>query len=202
MKTIYLIRHGLPEFPNGEALCMGKQYDFPLSAEGRRQAEAMAEKLAALPVEAVYTSPALRCLQTAQPLAERLALEPVVMESLCELYGGLWEGMTRREIHEKYPRHFLPGSHMTPPGGESDQEGWQRGRGALKQMLQQIRDACACVTHSSLIKVIVCAANQMPFGEKRSIQVEHGEIVPLVWDGSSFACPTKAAVGKATHPSA
>ena len=38
MKTVYLIRHGLPEFPGGKGMCLGTT-DIPMAEAGLAQAE-------------------------------------------------------------------------------------------------------------------------------------------------------------------
>lgn len=61
-----------------------------LTEEGQRQAEALAERLAssATNIAHLYTSPLLRARQTAQPIARRLGLIPVVHEGLREIDFG------------------------------------------------------------------------------------------------------------------
>ena len=54
----------------------------PPSELGRRQAERMAAALADGPVDGLYSSPALRCRQTLEPLAARFALPIVAMSEL------------------------------------------------------------------------------------------------------------------------
>jgi broad specificity phosphatase PhoE len=49
----------------------GSPDDRPLTDLGRKQAERIAEDLSARPVDAIYSSPAARCTQSLQPLAER-----------------------------------------------------------------------------------------------------------------------------------
>ena len=65
MKRVYLIRHGLPDFPEGKRMCLGHT-DLPLSLEGRGQAEQMAAGLP--PVTSVFSSPLSRAVQTAQAI--------------------------------------------------------------------------------------------------------------------------------------
>ena len=60
----------------------------PLDAKGRRQAEELVGLLAAFPVDEILTSPALRCVQTIQPLADARGLDPVERAELGE--DGLW----------------------------------------------------------------------------------------------------------------
>ena len=68
---LLLIRHALPirrEVTEGAA-------DPPLSDDGLRQAELLAEYLASEKIDAIYASPLLRAQQTAQPLSIRIGLE-------------------------------------------------------------------------------------------------------------------------------
>jgi broad specificity phosphatase PhoE len=59
----------------------------PLSDLGRRQAQLMCDAIATEPVEALFSSPALRCRQTLEPLAQRFGLEITVIENLRETDG-------------------------------------------------------------------------------------------------------------------
>jgi 8-oxo-dGTP diphosphatase len=60
------------------------QDERPLSDLGRRQAELMAEALSRQPLDALYSSPALRCVQTLEPLAARFGLRVEVEDGLHE----------------------------------------------------------------------------------------------------------------------
>lgn len=59
----------------------------PLSERGRRQAEALVGRLEGFPIDAVLTSRAARCRQTAAPLAEARRLTPEIREELWEEAG-------------------------------------------------------------------------------------------------------------------
>jgi probable phosphoglycerate mutase len=77
---LLLIRHALPiriEGATGPA-------DPPLAELGRRQADALAEWLADEPLDAIYTSPLRRALETAAPLASRHGLVAIVDDDLAE----------------------------------------------------------------------------------------------------------------------
>jgi phosphohistidine phosphatase SixA len=69
---VHLVRHGLagtrPEWPEPDEL-------RPLTPSGLQQAVALADLLATGPVKRVVTSRFLRCVQTVQPLADRLGVE-------------------------------------------------------------------------------------------------------------------------------
>ncbi|HEX2084983.1 MAG TPA: histidine phosphatase family protein [Solirubrobacteraceae bacterium] len=91
---VVLVRHGasaaaIPGQPFPLVLGRG---DPPLSPEGDAQAEAVAARLAAEPIAALFVTPLQRTAQTAAPLAARTGLEPVAIEDLCEIHLGEWEG--------------------------------------------------------------------------------------------------------------
>jgi 8-oxo-(d)GTP phosphatase len=56
----------------------------PLDEKGFKQAEALAESLLHYPVKHILSSPYLRCVQTVEPLAQRLALEVRKVDALAE----------------------------------------------------------------------------------------------------------------------
>lgn len=85
---LFIVRHAdaIPEAD--EIIPSGIYDDLPLSRLGREQALVLAERLGSLNFDALYSSPLRRCLQTAAPLAERLGLQPTVVEDLKEIKLG------------------------------------------------------------------------------------------------------------------
>ena len=57
----------------------------PLDEQGRRQSEALADTLAELGVDGLYSSPALRCVETFEPAAALLGRS---IETRSELFEG------------------------------------------------------------------------------------------------------------------
>jgi probable phosphoglycerate mutase len=76
----------------------GRQPGIDLSEEGRRQAEALADRLADLPVAAVYASPIERTTQTARAVAERHGLEVQALDGVLEADYGEWTGQQLAEL--------------------------------------------------------------------------------------------------------
>lgn len=77
---LILIRHALPErrqVEDGAA-------DPELTTDGHAQAEHMARYLSHERIDAVYTSPLRRAVQTAEPLGHLLDLEPIVVDDVAE----------------------------------------------------------------------------------------------------------------------
>ncbi len=70
--VIYLVRHAKA----GERrVWEGDDEARPLSKLGWKQSEAIAKRLAAKGASSLYSSPYVRCMQTLEPLAERLGVE-------------------------------------------------------------------------------------------------------------------------------
>ena len=78
---LLMIRHGLPI---RRETTDGTPADPELDAAGRDQAERLARWLAPEGVDAVYTSPMRRAMETAAPLAAAVGVEPVVDEEIAE----------------------------------------------------------------------------------------------------------------------
>jgi probable phosphoglycerate mutase len=77
---LILVRHGLPVRIDDA----GGPADPELSDEGRAQAVRLAAWLRRDAIDAVYVSPMRRAIQTAEPLADALGVDPVVDDELAE----------------------------------------------------------------------------------------------------------------------
>jgi 2,3-bisphosphoglycerate-dependent phosphoglycerate mutase len=80
---LILVRHALPRRSRG-----GDGADPELTALGHRQAGRVAEALARVELDAVYTSPQRRARQTAAPLLEARGLAAEVVPGLAEYDAG------------------------------------------------------------------------------------------------------------------
>jgi broad specificity phosphatase PhoE len=95
MTELLLVRHGETDW-NAEGRLQGHT-DRPLNDVGRRQAAALAERLAGDGITAVYASDLSRARETAAILAARLELPVVLDPDLRERDWGNWEGLTGGE---------------------------------------------------------------------------------------------------------
>jgi probable phosphoglycerate mutase len=86
-------RHGESE-ANVQHVYWNQPERFPLTPKGRQQAEALADALADLRFSALYCSPVLRALETAQIVGRRFGLTPQVADGLREYHVGILEGRT------------------------------------------------------------------------------------------------------------
>jgi broad specificity phosphatase PhoE len=102
--TILIARHGESDW-NRERRWQG-QADRPLTERGREQAEALAERLAHVGLDAVYSSDLRRALDTASAVARRQGLDVQELQELREVDVGSWSGLTREGAEERFPEGF------------------------------------------------------------------------------------------------
>src|SRR3954468_18017699 len=120
MATVILVRHGRST-ANVAGILTGRTAGVDLDAVGRSQAERAAERLAAVPLVAVVSSPLARCRQTARLIAAPHALPTKLEAGIVERDDGQWQGRPLRELAEEQlwsvvqPRP----SEAVFPGGES-----------------------------------------------------------------------------------
>ena len=115
---VLLIRHGEPEWVR-DGLSVD---DPPLTERGRRQAEALAERLATEAIDEVWVSPLRRAQQTAEPLAARLGLEPRTFAWLAEIGAPRWDGTPVEVVERVFAETWTrPLDELWDglPGGES-----------------------------------------------------------------------------------
>jgi probable phosphomutase (TIGR03848 family) len=98
MSTVLLVRHGLTAL-TGPVLT-GRTPGVHLDDRGRGQAEALAQRVAALPLAAVVTSPLERCVETVEAItaAQKTAPAQHVDERLVECGYGDWTGKPIKEL--------------------------------------------------------------------------------------------------------
>jgi 2,3-bisphosphoglycerate-dependent phosphoglycerate mutase len=168
---ILLIRHG-----ESQAAHMDKPFplvdghaDPDLAENGREQAERLAQRLAKVPIDALYVTSLCRTAQTAAPLAERLGLTPQVEADLREVNLGEWEaGVFRKMVAENHPiaeRMWAEERWDVIPGAEPAEAFAARTSGALKRIAAAHPDQLvAVVVHGGVIAVLLAmATGSRPF---------------------------------------
>jgi broad specificity phosphatase PhoE len=81
--VVYLARHA---HAGKKAHWQGPDQARPLSAQGRREALGLIDQLRDLPVRRLLSSPAERCLQTVEPLADKLG-QPIELREALGVHG-------------------------------------------------------------------------------------------------------------------
>ena len=168
---LILARHGETE-TNRERLALGRE-DVPLNDNGRRQAAAAGASLSRLPVEAVYSSPLRRALETAEAIAAVHGLPVQVEDGLIEMDVGEMEGLTAPEMRERYGdflrRWFsTEAADLAMPGGESLQQVQDRAWTAVEALrAAHPEGTVVAVSHNFTIHAVLCRALNLPLAHFR-----------------------------------
>jgi broad specificity phosphatase PhoE len=110
MGKIFVVRHGQDE-DNANLLLNGRR-DRPLTALGRKQAEAAAQKLKKYHIDSIYSSPLKRAFETAQIIAKELGISRIQKdENLIERDFGILTGKPYTEV-PKYATKMLSTDHI------------------------------------------------------------------------------------------
>ena len=176
MKKVYLIRHGLPDFPDGKKMCIGTT-DIPMGETGLAQAAQMARMLP--PVTAVFSSPLTRAVQTAQAIGMPVA----VLDGLREMYAGQWDGLTFEQIRQRYPELYAARFHdltIPLPGAEDHAEGLFRFKVAMEEAAKQSPGDFAVVAHGGIIAQFL----QDISGVWK--KPDYAEMISLTWENGHF----------------
>ena len=155
---LYFVRHGATQLTAEDRFSGDTGVD--LSDEGRRQVQRLAERLSGDAVKAIYASPLGRTVETARILAAPCGLTPILRDGLREISHGRWEGLTRREVEERYAEEYSAWEEdpftFAPKDGES-------GLAVLARALPVIREVVVAhpgelvmvVSHKATLRLIL-----------------------------------------------
>ncbi len=157
MALVLLIRHA-----DNDAVgtrIAGRLPGFSLNAAGRAQAQALAERLAAVPIGRVYAGPLERVQQTAALIAERHGLAVHTLAAFDEVDFGEWQGRRFEDLagdaRWRAFNTFRSGTRI--PGGELISEVQTRMVGAIERLLaERAPDVLAIVGHADPIRTVLC----------------------------------------------
>ncbi len=182
MTTLLLIRHALNDLV-GKRLA-GWMPGVHLNDEGRRQARRLAERLADVPLVAIYSSPLERALETAQAIAEVKGLPVQVMEDLGEVHYGDWEGQDLEGLKKTalWPQVQTTPSRVRFPNGEALREVQCRVVNALERIAEVHAgeyDAVAVVAHADVVRLAVAYYVGIPLDLYQRLAVAPASVTVL-----------------------
>jgi alpha-ribazole phosphatase len=160
--NLLLIRHGQTKW-NLEQRFQG-QSDIPLNETGRKQAQALAKRLAAEHFDAIYSSDLQRAIETAKTIcASQIHSDP----RLREVNFGDWEGMVYDEIKAKYPETLVAWENdifkNAPPHGETLEGLAVRVQSMLDELREKHEDQnILIVAHGGVLQTLICLALKLP----------------------------------------
>jgi broad specificity phosphatase PhoE len=156
---VILVRHGQTEW-NSKGIFRGV-IDVELNKNGEQQARLTGEKLSRLCIDAVYSSPLSRSHKTAEIIASFHGHKVKVIESLTDMNFGVWQGLTRVQVKERYPEVFQTWEKRPDMVVIPEAETLSGVRKRIELGLKSILDGhdgrtVVIVSHGLIIKVLLC----------------------------------------------
>jgi probable phosphoglycerate mutase len=190
MTELILIRHGQTELNRRGPIFQG-QIDVPLNAHGLSQADRLAHRLAAEPIDALLCSDLIRTRQTAEPTAQRLALPASPDPALREQHFGLFEGLSFDEVNERHPTDWTAWLRHDPdyevPGGESVVRFHERVTGALRDIARRHAGRrVAVITHGGVLDMVWRTARGLPLRGPRDCPIPNAGLNRLRIERDAF----------------
>ena len=157
MTVLLLVRHGENDWVKKHRLA-GWTPGVHLNENGHAQAAQLAEHLAPLPIKAVYSSPLVRCWETATHVAAPHELDLIEFSEMGEVRYGDWEGEKIEVLSKKKEWHTIQHapSRFEFPAGESMRNVQTRAVNALEQLcLAHPDDMIVVCSHADVIKLVL-----------------------------------------------
>jgi broad specificity phosphatase PhoE len=159
MTKLILARHGETAW-NVEKLYRGRT-DVNLDEVGVKQAELLGKYLSNWELEAIYSSPLKRALDTANIIARYQKVSVYIAEGLIDFDYGEWQSLPEQEAKRLYPTlhnewHTNP-HKVRMPGGESLEDARKRATEVINEVLSKYQGSVVLVSHRVVNKVLICS---------------------------------------------
>ncbi|HEV8432412.1 MAG TPA: histidine phosphatase family protein [Thermoanaerobaculia bacterium] len=184
IEKLILIRHG-ETVHNVDRIAQGWN-DSALSPRGEQQVTALARRIAAMDVDAIYSSTLNRALTSAKAIAKLTSHEITTLDDLREMNYGGWEGQSfldvRKNDEETY-RRWIDDGDVPCPNGESHNDVRRRIEAAVTTM--DGRNVVA-VSHGTAIRIAATALLQLPIGAARHFAQDNASVNIFMRRGDHF----------------
>jgi broad specificity phosphatase PhoE len=185
---LFLIRHG-QSVGNAAGRIQGLN-DEPLTELGREQARALAQRLGVQAVVgALYSSPLLRAVQSAEIIGEALGLDVQVEDRLKEYHPGVVTGMTWEDVQAQYPeiaRRWAEDSWRVPiPGEEGVETFLRRVLAAMEEIVASHSgdQTVAVVAHGGTLSAYLAGLFGLDYRGRQPWVFDNGSLSTVIPDG-------------------
>lgn len=187
---ILAIRHGETAW-NRDTRIQG-QLDVPLNALGQAQARRVGAALAEETIAAIYASDLARARQTAQAIADTSGAPLTLDPRLRERAFGTFEGLTWREIGERWPeqseRWRRRDLEFAAEGGETLPIFYQRCVAAVLELAQaHPGQTVVVVAHGGVMDCLYRAGSRLPLQAARSWTLGNATINRLLYSAEGLS---------------
>ncbi len=177
-RVAYLVRHG--QTASSRRKAYSGRSDIALTELGREQAQAAAQRLAQLGVDAIFTSPLSRARDTAQAIADATGAPMTVDERLTEVDYHAFEGLDRAAARAKFGQAFedwradpfgSPVAGMEPLG-----DALVRARAATADALDA-GERPVIVGHQGILRIVLIALGELAQEDYFTLRLHEAEPV-------------------------
>jgi 2,3-bisphosphoglycerate-dependent phosphoglycerate mutase len=154
----------------------GQEPEAPLTAEGLRQAEQLADFFAEQKVDRIVSSPFERAIASIRPYAARIGIA-------IETDGRLGERVLSAEPLPDWMerlRASFADLDRRLPGGESSREAMERGAGVIEDCRRRPETNTVVVTHGNLMTLILRAYDDH-YGYEEWKSLTNPDVYELCW---------------------
>jgi broad specificity phosphatase PhoE len=159
MAELILARHGETVW-NVEKIYRGRT-DVNLDEVGIKQAELLGKYLSNWELEAIYSSPLRRAIDTANIIAHYQKIGIHIAAGLIDFDYGEWQSLPEQEAKRLYPTlhnewHNNP-HKVKMPGGESLESVRKRAIEVVNDVLSKYQGSVVLVSHRVVNKILICS---------------------------------------------
>ena len=175
MSRLLLARHGNTTGNSAERFW--GQTDVELSEAGVRQAEQLGNRLAGEKIDAIYSGRLRRASATAGIIASHHQMEVITCPELLEINFGEIEGLSFREIGQRYPELVRAWAtrdmSFRYPGGEGISELDRRVTKFYKRLQKHAPgETVLVVAHSGVLRLLICHLLQIDIWHWRQLYID------------------------------
>lgn len=184
MTTIYFVRHGTTQ-ENIDKIYHGDQ-DVPLCKEGYRQLEYLAKEFEKIHLDAVYSSPLIRAIETGNAIGAPHGLTSVILPELNERAVGPYQGIPIAEML-KDPKaramlmHRVP---INPPEGVEKPLHVQERycRGVAKILAGNPGGTVAAAVHGFGLQMYLASVLEIPLESYSRLKMGNASVTRVDYD--------------------
>jgi len=197
--TLYLVRHAATAANLASPARLQGRNDPPLASLGIRQAEATRDLLADCQIQACYTSPLRRAVETASIIAGPHGLMPIPLAELIECDVGEWEGLDWETIRSRDPesyRRYMADPAVVPyPGGESFADVHGRAAPMIDRLIaKHPAQSILVVSHHVVNRTYLAGLLGLPVRQARNVSLDNCGVSVVRNEGGASAVTTLNAV--------
>lgn len=194
---LFLIRHGKTTAEN-DVFC--GDTDYELDSKGIKQAIYVGQKFEDDEILRIFHSPLARARSTATIIEQFVSnCELIEDKDIKEMSFGVWEGLSHKELKQTQAKVYsgwdTDSLNNLPEGFEDPLKVKERGIRFLKKVEDEFRNEesakILAVMHQNIIRILLCVINRTDLSDYRSINILHGEIIHLNYNGNQWSLKEK-----------